>query len=79
MVKRGEDIMTKFRVYGQATVWVAKEVEAENEQEAMMKIDSMAGDLVADLRSIEIQNVDGEKHKLEVDNFHIKWEEAEEK
>jgi ribosomal protein L20A (L18A) len=71
--------MKKFKVFGQATVWVTKEVEAENEQEAMMKINSMAGDLVADVRSIEIQNVDGENHKLEVDNFHIKWEEAEEK
>ncbi|GLH62421.1 hypothetical protein [Parageobacillus sp. G301] len=68
--------MKKFKVYGQATVWMVKEVEAENEQEAMMKIDSMVGNLVADVDRMNIKTVDGEEHEVEVDNFEIKWEEA---
>jgi hypothetical protein len=68
--------MNEYLAFGKLTLWVNKKVTAENEQEAMMKIDSTVGHLVINLNSIEIEDVAGAKHKLEVDDFYIEWEEV---
>ncbi|UQD52674.1 hypothetical protein C0971_12020 [Bacillus methanolicus] len=71
--------MKKYVGLGEINLHVSKEIQAPSEQKAWQKIMESINNLTADIRSIKIETVDGEIHEVDVDLFHIKWDEVYDK
>ncbi len=68
--------MNEFFTFGRIILDVSTEVLATNEEEALQKIRRLINELNTNVSNIEIETVNGKVHKLDVNNFHIEWEEA---
>lgn len=69
--------MDKFTSFGSIVLNVSTQVSAENQKEALQKIYTLINELNANIRNIDIETIDGTVHRLNVDNFHIEWEDVE--
>lgn len=69
--------MDKFTSFGTIVLNVSTQVLANNQREALQKIYTLINELNANIRNIDIETIDGTVHRLNVDNFHIKWEDVE--
>lgn len=69
--------MNKFTSFGSIVLNVSTQVLAANHSEALQKICVLINELNANIRNINIETTDGVVHRLNVDNFHIEWEDVE--
>lgn len=69
--------MDKITSFGTIVLNVSTQVLANNQREALQKIYTLINELNANIRNIDIETIDGTVHRLNVDNFHIKWEDVE--
>lgn len=69
--------MDKFTSFGTIVLNVSTQVLANNQREALQKIYTLINELNANIRNIDIETIDGTVHRLNVDNFHIEWEDVE--
>lgn len=69
--------MDKFTSFGTIILNVSTQVLANNQREALQKIYTLINELNANIRNIDIETIDGTVHRLNVDNFHIEWEDVE--
>ena len=69
--------MDKFTSFGTIVLNVSTQVLANNQREALQKIYTLINELNVNIRNIDIETIDGTVHRLNVDNFHIKWEDVE--
>ncbi|MBE2919994.1 hypothetical protein HPK02_14670 [Anoxybacillus flavithermus] len=69
--------MDKFTSFGTIVLNVSTQVSANNQSEALQKIYTLINELNANIRNIDIETIDGTVHRLNVDNFHIEWEDVE--
>lgn len=69
--------MNKFTSFGSVVLNVSTQVLATNHSEALQKICILINELNANIRNIDIETIDGTVHRLNVDNFHIEWEDVE--
>lgn len=69
--------MDKFTSFGSIVLNVSTQVLAENQREALQKIYTLINELNTNISNINIETIDGTVHRLNVDNFHIKWEDVE--
>lgn len=69
--------MNKFTSFGTIFLNVSTQVLADNQREALQKIYTLINELNANIRNIDIETIDGTVHRLNVDNFHIEWEDVE--
>lgn len=69
--------MDKFTSFGTIFLNVSTQVLADNQREALQKIYTLINELNANIRNIDIETIDGTVHRLNVDNFHIEWEDVE--
>lgn len=69
--------MDKFTLFGSIVLNVSTQVSAKNKREALQKIYTLINELNANIRNIDIETIDGTVHRLNVDNFHIEWEDVE--
>lgn len=69
--------MNEYLQFGRVVLDVSTIVKASNRQEALQKICALINELNTNIRNINIETFDGAVHRLNVDNFHIEWEDAE--
>ena len=69
--------MNEYLQFGRVVLDVSTIVKASNRQEALQKICTLINELNTNIRNINIETFDGAVHRLNVDNFHIEWEDAE--
>ena len=69
--------MYKFTSFGSIVLNVSTQVLANNQREALQKIYTLINELNANIYNIDIETIDGTVHRLNVDNFHIEWEDVE--
>ncbi|STO12766.1 Uncharacterised protein [[Flavobacterium] thermophilum] len=69
--------MNKFTSFGSIVLNVSTQVLAKSQSEALQKIYALINELNANIRNIDIETIDGTVHRLNVDNFHIEWEDVE--
>lgn len=77
ITKKGEYNMDKFTSFGSIVLNVSTQVLANNQREALQKIYTLINELNANIHNIDIETIDGTVHRLNVDSFHIEWEDAE--
>lgn len=68
--------MEQYFTFGTITLNVSTKVLAGSQQEALQKIYQLINELNANIINIPIMTINGEIHNLDVNNFHIEWEEA---
>lgn len=68
--------MNNYHVFGTLTLNVSMNLSANNEEEARQKVNMMLSTLNLNVCDFIIETVDGKKHKLNVNDFHIEWENA---
>ena len=66
--------MNNYLPFGTLTLNVSTNVLAESYHKALQQINELINELNVDISSIKIKTVDGKVHKLDVNNFHIEWE-----
>lgn len=69
--------MDKFTSFGTIVLNVSTQVLANNQSEALQKIYTLINELNVNIHNIDIETIDGTVHRLNVDNFHIEWEDVE--
>lgn len=69
--------MNEYLQFGRIVLDVSTIVKASNRQDALKKICTLINELNTNIRNINIETFDGAVHRLNVDNFHIEWDDAE--